>query len=489
MNLAAVDLGSNSFRLEIGRVEGAHIVREGYWKETVRLAAGLDASNKLSKKSIETALETVARMNERLRGMPGEQVRAVGTQTLRLARNVNEFLLEAQAALGYPIEVISGREEARLVFEGCMHTLPPSNLRRLVVDIGGASTEIIVGRGFTADKTESFKVGCVNTSIRFFKDGRIDRASLKKAQVAAGAEFEEAIADFSRAQWEEAFGSSGTVGAVSEILRANGWSDGVISAEGLQKLRHALLDAGEIRRIRLAGLKPDRQEVLAGGVAVLSAVFDTLGIDEMRPARGALRIGVLYDLLGRREQHDLRDSTVERMLDRFGVDRAQAQRVAQTALRLYQDMMPKASEEMSKRLGWAALLHEIGFAISHGDYHKHSAYLVQNADLAGFSTSDQEHIAMLVLAQRGNLRKVNQSLGDRERAAKVLALRLAVIFTHARRSETLPRLTLKAGRSMDLALDGDWLSRHPLTQYLLEEEAAHWARIGMTFSVRALQAA
>ena len=489
MNLAAVDLGSNSFRLEIGRIEGAHIVREGYWKETVRLAAGLDETNKLSKKSIETALETLARMNERLRGMPGEQVRAVGTQTLRLARNVNDFLLEAQAALGFPIEVISGREEARLVFEGCMHTLPPSNLRRLVVDIGGASTEIIVGRGFTADKAESFKVGCVNTSIRFFKDGRIDRGSLKKAQVAAGAEFEEAIADFSRAQWEEAFGSSGTVGAVSEILRASGWSDGVISAEGLLKLRHALLDAGEIRRIRLPGLKPDRQEVLAGGVAVLSAVFDTLGIDEMRPARGALRVGVLYDLLGRREQHDLRDSTVERMLDRFGVDRAQAQRVAQTALRLYQELVPKASEEMSKRLGWAALLHEIGFAISHSDYHKHSAYLVQNADLAGFSTSDQEHIAMLVLAQRGNLRKVNQSLGDRERAAKVLALRLAVIFNHARRSETLPRLTLKAGRSMDLALDGDWLSRHPLTQYLLEEEAAHWARIGMTFSVRALQAA
>ena len=328
MNLAAVDLGSNSFRLEIGRVEGVHIEREGYWKETVRLAAGLDETNKLSKKSIEIALDTLARMNERLRGMPGEQVRAVGTQTLRLARNVNDFLVEAQNALGYPIEVISGREEARLVFEGCMHTLPPSNLRRLVVDIGGASTEIIVGRGFSADKAESFKVGCVNTSLRFFKDGRIDRASLKKAQVAAAAEFEEAIAGFSRAQWEEAFGSSGTVGAVSEILRAQGWSDGTIDGEGLLKLRHVLLDAGEIKRIKLAGLKSDRQEVLAGGVAVLSAVFETLGIDEMRPARGALRVGLLYDLLGRREQHDLRDATVERMLDRFGVDRAQAQRVA-----------------------------------------------------------------------------------------------------------------------------------------------------------------
>lgn len=489
MNLAAVDLGSNSFRLEIGRVEGSHIVREGYWKETVRLAAGLDETNKLSKRSIETALETLARMNERLRGMPVEQVRAVGTQTLRLARNVNDFLMEAQNALGYPIEVISGREEARLVFEGCMHTLPPSNLRRLVVDIGGASTEVIVGRGFTADKAESFKVGCVNTSLRFFKDGRIDRASLKKAQVAAAAEFEEAIAGFSRAQWEEAFGSSGTVGAVSEIFRAQGWSDGTINGEGLLKLRHVLLDAGEIRRIKLAGLKPDRQEVLAGGVAVLSAVFETLGVDEMRPARGALRVGVLYDLLGRREQHDLRDSTVERMLDQFSVDRAQAQRVAATALQLFKELVPAAREEMSKRLGWAALLHEVGFAISHSDYHKHSAYLVQHADMAGFSTSDQEHIALLVLGQRGNLRKVHEVLEDRERLGKVLVLRLAVILNHARRNTALPRLAMKFGRSIELALDGEWLTRHPLTQYLLEEEAAHWARVGMTFSVRALQPA
>jgi exopolyphosphatase/guanosine-5'-triphosphate,3'-diphosphate pyrophosphatase len=486
MNLAAVDLGSNSFRLEIGRVEGAHIVREGYWKETVRLAAGLDETNKLSKKSIDIALETLARMNERLRGMPPQQVRAVGTQTLRLARNSNDFLVEAQNTLGYPIEVISGREEARLVFEGCMHTLPPSELRRLVVDIGGASTEIIVGRGFSAEKTESFKVGCVNTSLRFFKDGRIDRASLKKAQVAASAEFEEAISAFSHSQWDEAFGSSGTIGAVSEILRAQGWSDGTINNEALLKLRHALLDAGEIRRIRLAGLKPDRQEVLAGGVAVIAAVFDTLGVDAMRPARGALRVGVLYDLLGRREQKDLRDATVERMLDRFGVDRAQAGRVAATAQQLHAELTGNTTEEGVKRLVWAARLHEIGFAISHNDYHKHSAYLIEHADMAGFSTSDQERIALLVLAQRGNLKKVISALDDRESAGKILVLRLAVIVNHARRNVELPRHSIKFGRSIEFAIDGEWLGRHPLTQFLLEEEAAHWSRVGFSVTVRAL---
>ena len=302
MLLAAVDLGSNSFRLEIGKVDGDHIARHGYWKETVRLAGGLDESNKLSKKSIDIAVETLARMNERLRGMKNEHVRAVGTQSLRQARNLDEFLLEAQHALGFPIEVISGREEARLVFEGCMHTLPPSTARRLVVDIGGASTEVIVGKGFEAESAESFKVGCVNTSLRFFKDGRIDRSSLKKAQVAAAAELEEAVSVFARGHWDEAFGSSGTIGAVSDILRTQGWTDGTITPQGLLTLRYALLDAGEIKRIRLAGMKPDRAEVLAGGVAVLSAVFESLEIDEMRPARGALRVGVLYDLLGRRER-------------------------------------------------------------------------------------------------------------------------------------------------------------------------------------------
>lgn len=486
MLLAAVDLGSNSFRLEIGKVDGAHIARQGYWKETVRLAAGLDESNRLSKKSIDIAVETLARMNERLRGMKNEHVRAVGTQSLRQARNLNEFLIEAQAALGFPIEVISGREEARLVFEGCMHTLPPSTARRLVVDIGGASTEVVVGKGFLADNAESFKVGCVNTSLRFFKDGRIDRASLKKAQVAAAAELEEAVTVFARAQWEEAYGSSGTVGAISDILRTQGWTDGTITPQGLLTLRYALLDAGEIKRIRLAGMKPDRQEVLIGGFAVLSAVFETLGIEEMRPARGALRVGVLHDLLGRRERKDLRDASVARMQARLGVDRAQAQRVNALTAQFHPALSPTPSDEAVNRLRWAALLHEVGFAISHNDYHKHSAYLIQHSDIAGFSTSDQERVATLVLAQRGNLKKVAPALEDRESAAGILSLRLAVILSHARHAVELPAWSLKFGKTIEFGLAGDWLSRHPLTQYLLDEEATHWERVGLALALRPL---
>jgi exopolyphosphatase/guanosine-5'-triphosphate,3'-diphosphate pyrophosphatase len=485
MQLAAVDLGSNSFRLEIGRVEGDHITRVGYWKETVRLAAGLDEQGRLSRKAIAIAVDTLARMNERLRGIAPEQVRAVGTQTLRQARNVDEFLLEAQAALGHPIEVISGREEARLIFEGCAHELPLTDRPRLVVDIGGASTEVIVGAGFTAANAESFRIGCVNTTLRFFRDGRIDRAALKKAQVAAAAELEEAVPLFGAANWSEAFGSSGTIGAVSEILRAEGWSDGTITADGLHKVRTALLDAGQVGRIRLAGLKPERQAVVPGGLAVLAAVFDTLGVAAMKPARGGLRVGVLYDLLGRRVHKDVRHATVERMMSRFAVDRDQAERVRRLALALYAALEPQASDEVANRLHWAALLHEVGFAVSHGDYHKHSAYLIEHSDLPGFSTTDQERIAQLVLAQRGNLRKVADAVADRERAAKILALRLAVILAHARRPVELPPVSLRFARVVEFEVGREWLAAHPLTQYLLEEEAAAWQRAGVRFELNA----
>ncbi|MGZ8254570.1 MAG: Ppx/GppA phosphatase family protein [Burkholderiaceae bacterium] len=484
MQLAAVDLGSNSFRLEIGRVEGAHIARVGYWKETVRLAAGLDHDGRLSRKAIAIAVDVLARMNERLRGIGSDQVRAVGTQTLRQARNISEFLLEAQNALGYPIEVISGREEARLIFEGCAHELPLSDQPRLVVDIGGASTEMIVGTGFTASSAESFKVGCVNTSLRFFKDGQVDRASLKRAQVAAAAEIEEAVALFSSANWTEAFGSSGTIGAVSEILRAEGWTDGTITADALQRVRTAALEAGDVARIKFAGMKPDRQAVIPGGLAVLAAVFETLGVTSMQPARGGLRVGVLYDLLGRREHKDVRHSTVERMMKRFAVDRVQAERVRKLAQALYAALEPRASEELTNRLHWAAMLHEVGFAVSHGDHHKHSAYLILHSDLAGFSTTDQERIATLVLAQRGNLKKVADALHDRRRVAKILALRLAVILAHARRPVELPHLSLRYGSSIDFEVDGAWLLGHPLTQYLLDEEAGQWERVGVRFTLK-----
>jgi len=487
MLIAAVDLGSNSFRLEIGRIDGAQILRHNYWKETVRLAAGLDENKRLTRKTIEAARECLARMNERLRGMQVEQVRAVGTETLRTAVNVDEFLLEGQHALGYPIEVISGREEARLIFEGCMHTLPPSDRRRLVIDIGGASTEIIVGRGFTADNAESFRVGCVSASLRFFRNGTIDRNVFRQAVVAASAEVEEAIDVFSRSNWDEAYGSSGTVDSISDILRAENWTDGTITSEGLLKIRQSLLSAGETKRIKLAGLKTDRQDLIAGGTAVLIGLFETLGLTELHLARGALRVGVLYDLLGRRESRDLRDASVDRLQTRFAVDRAQALRVERIAQRLFASLQPNAAEGDAKHLAWACALHEVGFAISHSEYHKHGAYLVANADVAGFSNSDQERLAELVLGQRGNLKKLGATLADPIRAAKILALRLAVILCHARRDVEVPRLELQRTRNaVELSIDRAWLAAHPLTQYLLDEESSQWERASARLVLRPL---
>jgi len=484
MLLAAVDVGSNSFRLEIGRADGSHIERRGYWKEIVRLAAGLDEHNRLSKKAIDTATECLARINERLRGMSTSHVRAVGTQTLRQALNADEFLLEGQHALGFPIEIISGREEARLVFEGCMHSLTPSAKRRLVVDIGGASSEVIVGRGFEADKAESFKIGCLNVTLKFFADGVIDRASLRRAQVACQAEFEEAEAFFGRGRWDEAFGTSGTVGAVALVLRDQGWTDGAITQPGLARLRQALLAAGDVRRVRFEGLKQERAAVLAGGLAVLLAIFETFGLQELRAAKGGLRLGVLYDLLGRRESHDIRDATTDRWQLRFNVDRAQSERVAQTALNLFRAAAPSAPEESVKRLLIAAQLHEVGTAVSHGDYHKHSAYLIAYGDLPGFSTLDQKNISDLVLGQRGNLRKVSALLEDPERAAALLALRLAVILHHARRDVVFERWTLRYNRSIELGLERSWLDQHPLTRHLIEEEAEQWQKVGLRFLIK-----
>jgi len=366
--------------------------------------------------------------------------------------------------------------------------VPPSKEPRLVVDIGGASTELIVGTGFEAAAAESFKVGCVNTTLRFFRDGELDRGSFRKAQVAAAAEIEESVSVFSRAHWHEAFGASGTVGAAAELIRQVGWGDGsVITAAMLLNLRQLLIEYGEVRRLKLPGIKPERAQVLAGGIAVLAAVFDTLGVTELVPARGGLRLGLLYDLLGRRERHDLRDATVARLQKRFDVDRAQAQQVARIARELHDALYPTAGDEDVKRLAWAAALHEVGFAISHNDHHKHGAYLVGNADMAGFSTSDQQRIATLILAQRGNLRKVAEALADPARVAKILALRLAGILCHARRPVRLPGWMLRAVRGgFELRLDEEWLARHPLTQFLLDEEAAQWEKVGQRLSVKPL---
>lgn len=493
--LAAVDIGSNSFRLEIGQVLGGSYRRIDYLKETVRLGAGLDGHGQLTDEAGERGLACLRRFAQRLQGMAPAQVRAVATQTLREARNRDAFLLRAGAALGVPIEVISGREEARLIYCGVAH-LQPGPLPRLVIDIGGRSTEMILGRGATPTRAESFAVGCVSLNLRHFPDGRLTGAAFRAAQVAAGAELEEGLEPFAPAHWREALGSSGTAGAVSQVLAANGIDQGTITPEGLRWLIERCVRAGHIGRLELAGLKDERRAVFAGGLALLYTLVAQFGIPALQPARGALRQGVIIDLHerhsalrapGRPERSgDVRDASVRGLQRRFMVDTAQAARVRRIALALYGGVaeIDKAQAgvhvEGDRELGWACDLHELGMMVSHHDHHRHSAYLLGHADAAGFSQSQQRRLAAMVLGQRGGLRKIETELAQNAFALQVLALRLAVIKCHARGKVDSSALKLqRQAKALRLGFSPAWAAAHPRTLYLLQQEAEAWARSGV----------
>ena len=484
--LAAIDMGSNSFRLEIGQLHQGRYRRVDYLKETVRLGAGLDSNGFLTEEAVLRGLACLARFAQRLKGYAPQQIRAVATQTLREARNRDAFLARAQTVLGRPIEVISGREEARLIYAGVAR-LQPSNVPRLVIDIGGRSTEMILGQGRKALRAESFQVGSVSLSMRYFGDGRITEQAFRAAQVAAGAELEEALEPFAPVHWHEALGSSGTVGAVSQLLAASGISDGRISAEGLRWLIERCLHAGRVDRLDLPGLKEDRRAVIAGGLAILYTLAANFGIDVLQPARGALRQGVIFDLDERlhataleQDGHDIRDATVRELQRRFMVDTQQAQRVSTIAERLYEQAQPRAGREARRELLWACALHEMGMMVSHHDHHRHSAYLVAHADAPGFSQSQQRRVADLVLGQRGGLRKVEASLAQETFAWQVLCLRLAIIKCHARGQVRADVLSLaRSGTQASLDFPADWSALHPRTLFLLHEEAQAWSRGGV----------
>jgi exopolyphosphatase/guanosine-5'-triphosphate,3'-diphosphate pyrophosphatase len=483
--LAAIDLGSNSFHLQIGRVVDDQVYPLDSLREPVRLGAGLTRDKKLDRATQLRALEALARFAERLRGFPPGAVRAVGTNALRVAKNAAPFLAEAQAALGFPIEVVFGREEARLIYLGVSHSLPPSPQRRLVVDIGGGSTEFIIGTGFEPELMESLPMGCVSWTLRFFPDGRIDKPGMRRAEVAASTEIERIVRAYRRAGWHEAVGSSGTVKTIAATLVAHGWSEQGITREGLERLRAHLLKAGDASRIGLPTVREERAAVLAGGVAVLSAVFDALSLETMAVSEGALRTGVLYDLLGRVQHHDQRDATVRVFMRRYHVDHAQAERVHELAARLLRQLAPRAGEDELQMLHWSVCLHEIGLMIAQTGYHKHSAYILSNADMPGFSGNEQTRLARLVLAHRGKLGKLEALPAKSPDWPLVFALRVAAAVHRARVDFDLPAIECRGTDSgFQLALPDDWLEDHPLTAAALEAESDEWRTVGMRFDVR-----
>jgi len=479
--LAAVDLGSNSFRLQIARVEGDQLYMLDGLREPVRLAAGLTAEKYLNAEVQQNAFAALERFAERLRGLPREAVRVVGTNSLRVAKNAGDFIPQAEHILGFPIEVIAGREEARLIYLGVARGLPQSNDDRLVIDIGGGSTECIIGNGLNSLKLESLYMGCVSFSSRFFPDGKITKQNLKQAELAARNEFQGIVADY-RGQWRQAIGSSGTAKAIAEILELNGYSRNGITREGLENLRAHLLEVGDLQKLALQGLRPDRIPVLAGGFAIMYAAFCELDITRMDIALGALREGVLYDLWGRFHNEDVREVTVAQFMRRYHVDTKQAGRVTRLAHALAQQFL--GAEAELHLLDWAAGLHEIGISVAHSGYHKHTAYITANADMPGFSKKEQARLSMLTLAQRGSLTKLQEQLKKADDQALVMSLRLAVLFYRNRSDIGLPAWQVRfSGTKFHLSIDSGWLAQNQLTEAALHEEVRQWKALGVSVQI------
>jgi exopolyphosphatase / guanosine-5'-triphosphate,3'-diphosphate pyrophosphatase len=492
--LAAVDLGSNSFRLEIGRYENGQIQRVDYLKETVRQGGDLDEDRNLKPEAIERGLKCLARFGESLKGLPKHHVRAVATQTLREARNRDVFLKLAKKALGYEVEVISGVEEARLIYQGVSRLLPQSDEKRLVIDIGGRSTEFILGQHLTAETTDSLRVGSVAWSLKYFADRMFSEKNFQRAEIAAES-FLDAVADIYQHQhWDVAYGASGTVGAIADILAGAGFEEGLITRKGLAWLRAQLIKARTFENLDLIGLKEDRKAVLAGGLSILIGIFDLLKLDTLFVARGALRHGLLYDMIAEEEESDdLRSASITHLTNRFGVNKVHAKNVAKVALGFFDALAPTLElhddephelEKLKQILGWAALSHEIGTAISHSESQKHGAYILDNTELMGFAQSELHRLSLLVLGHCGKLRKLDTDFSDESFILQLISLRLAVIFCHSRNTPVLKNIRFeRAENTFMLSLPSAWQQAFPQTSYLLEEEILAWQKINWSLVV------
>ncbi|HFD87289.1 MAG TPA: exopolyphosphatase [Gammaproteobacteria bacterium] len=485
-HLAAIDLGSNSFHMVVARIDHGHVKILDRMKEMVRLGGGLDENNNLSEEAQERALACLRRFGERLKHLPHENVAAVGTNTLRMSVNARIFLFKAQQALGHPISVIAGREEARLVYLGVSHSLAHDEGRRFVMDIGGGSTELIIGEKFEPMHLESLHMGCVSMSRRFFTDGNLGKKNWRKSNMAAHLELRPVKKSFRNIGWESATGASGTIKAVLAVTQAMEIDPYAITLDGMKQIRDYMIEAGHLDKLELPGLSEERKPVFAGGLSVLIATFEALRIEKMRVSDGALREGLIYDRLGRFQHEDIRVKTVADMQKRFQVSASHARRVSTTAHRLF--AMVEAAWELSIEQGellhWAASLHEVGLIISHSGYQKHGAYMIDNADLSGFSLEEQDWMSALVRSHR---RKISRKLfdvlpeEDLQTALRLAALlRIATVLHRSREDQTADIKKIKVkGNRLKLKFKKNALDERLLLVADLRQEARDLKAVGI----------
>ncbi len=481
---AAIDLGSNSFHLIVAEVKNDQLLIIDRMKEMVRLASGLDEKGRLNKDAQQRGLDCLARFGQRLKNIPEENIRIVGTNTLRKAKNGAKFIQKAEAFLNHSIEVIAGREEARLIYLGVAHSQSENDQNRLVIDIGGGSTEFIIGKGFTPNYTESLHMGCVSMTLKAFSDGKLSDSNFKIAELYARLELQTIKNTYRKVGWTYATGASGTIKAIAKVLRVHNDAQEEptpfpgITASGLKWLIKEMIKQKSVNKLQFEGLAEERQAVFSGGVAILYAAFKVLKITAMNASDSALREGVIYDLQGRFHHEDVRQRTINHLIQQYHIDTRQAKEVEKTLINLYHQVQknwPVDHFNSEQTLQWAAQLHEVGLAIAHNQYHKHGAYIIENSDLPGFSRREQHRLALLIRAQRRKFPKRDfKTLPDncyQSLMYLAILLRLSVLLHRDRGENTQPEITAIASeQGLKLIFPQDFFDQHPLTLVDLQQE-------------------
>lgn len=494
---AAIDLGSNSFHLIVAELKNDQLLIIDRMKEMVRLASGLNDKGELSEESQQKGFDCLARFGQRLKNIADKNIRIVGTNTLRKAKNGAQFIAHAEQLLKHSIEVVAGREEARLIYLGVAHSQSDNSENRLVIDIGGGSTEFIIGQGFSPSYTESLHMGCVSMTLKAFSDEMLSESNFKIAELYARLELQTIKNTYRKIGWKFATGASGTIKAIGKVLRAYHDSKETsiafpgITIQGLKWLIEEMISQKQIEKLELDGLNIERQAVFPGGVAVLYAAFKVLKIESMNVSDSALREGVIYDLQGRLSHEDVRQRTINHLLKQYHVDTRQAQEIEKTLLNLYQQVQEQWSIQQfanEQTLEWAAALHELGLSIAHNQYHKHGAYIIENSDLPGFSRQEQHRLALLIRAQRRKFPKQDFKTLSSECSQSVIylaiLLRLSILLHRDRSENALPEITAIAkNQTIILHFPDKFFKQHPLTLVDLQQEAEYLNAIKFTLAL------